>query len=144
MLHRGVNGDIDDDKTFKVSVYAQDDAFGTASAAAISSAVEKLSTALPSSVEVIFVSSKIDPTSYDWSADLGRVVDATNETTQMKDGPPDAVFLALLPLMTTAAVKAYREANYTIPIQSTTSFRRTYILRSLGAAAEDVEGDSPR
>jgi hypothetical protein len=61
----------------------------------------------------------------------------------MDDGEPDTVFLALLPVGSAAATKAYREADYQVPLQATTAFRRLHILRSLGAAAEDVEGGSP-
>jgi hypothetical protein len=71
-------------------------------------------------------------------------VDTRNEGTNMEDGEPDTVFLALLPVGSAAATKAYREAGYDIPLQATTAFRRLHILRSLGPIAEGVEGRIPQ
>jgi hypothetical protein len=97
-----------------------------------------------SSIEVMYVDPRVNDTSYNWNTDLSRLVDRHNETTGMDDGQPDTVFLALLPVGSAAATKAYREAGHLIPLQATTAFRRLHILRSLGATAEGVEGGSPR
>jgi ABC-type branched-subunit amino acid transport system substrate-binding protein len=142
-LLRENGGDANHDGLFKVSVYAIDDPFGRSSAAYAANAAKLLST-WPASVETILVSPNADPNSYDWAADLGRVVDRYNETTQLMDGVPDAIFFALLPLGATSALKAYRFGGYPIPVQAATAFRRAYILQSLAGLAEGVEGNSPR
>ena len=66
------------------------------------------------------------------------MVDGTNSA-------PDVVIVAMLPGNATEAILTYRQAGYTLPILSNNSFRRDYILRQVGAAANgghDGEGDS--
>ena len=93
----------------------------------------------PVSSEIIeFASTATIPT------DLPRVVDDFNENTGVTDGFPDTVLIAGLPNSVTAVVNAYRAAGFTIPIQSVNAFRRDYILASVGAAAEGLEGTSIR
>jgi hypothetical protein len=48
----------------------------------------------------------------------------------------------MLPEAAAAAIKAYRQAGHTIPIQSNNSFRRNYILQQMGTIANGLEGSS--
>jgi ABC-type branched-subunit amino acid transport system substrate-binding protein len=52
------------------------------------------------------------------------------------------VIVAMLPDPAALAIKAYREAGYSIPLLSNNSFRRDYQLKALGALANGVEGSS--
>jgi ABC-type branched-subunit amino acid transport system substrate-binding protein len=142
-MSRGIEGDVNGDGKFKVALIATDDPYGKGWESSLRTKMDEMHRD-NSSVEVMYVDPKVNDTSYNWNTDLSRLVDKHNETTNLDDGQPDTVFLALLPVGSAAATKAYREAGYTIPLQATTAFRRLHILRSLGAAAEGVEGGSPR
>jgi hypothetical protein len=145
MLHKTNGGDINNDGNFKVTVYAQDDAFGKSSATSLQKAVDALVASQPHSVEIIYLPPTTDPTAYDWNSDIERLVDDRNETMDnVVDGKPDAIFLALLPLLATGVVSAYTDSGYDIPMQAATAFRRNYILRAIGDKAVGLEGDSPR
>jgi ABC-type branched-subunit amino acid transport system substrate-binding protein len=146
MLHKTNGGDINNDGNFKVTVYAQNDAFGNSSATSLQKAVEALvPESLPHSVEIIFLDPATDPTRYDWASDIERLVDDRNESADNAvDGKPDAIFLALLPLLATGVVSAYADSGYDVPMQAATAFRRNYILRAIGDKAVGLEGDSPR
>jgi hypothetical protein len=87
----------------------------------------------PAAADVHYVST-VDKIGADWA----KVVDGTNSA-------PDVVIVAMLPGNATEAILTYRQAGYTLPILSNNSFRRDYILRQVGAAANgghDGEGDS--
>jgi branched-chain amino acid transport system substrate-binding protein len=142
-MSRGNNGDINGDGRFKVDLIATDDPYGKGWESALRMKMQEMHPE-DSSVEVMYVDPRVNDTSYNWNTDLSKLVDKRNELTNAEDGEPDTVFLALLPVGSAAATKAYREAGYTIPLQATTAFRRLHILRSLGAVAEGVEGGSPR
>ena len=102
-LGKGTTGDLNGDGKFKIAVYAQNDAFGQSVSTSITAAMTALST-LPSSIETIFVPANADPNSYNWSADLAKVVDNYNENTMATDGVPDAVVVAVLSAGATAIV----------------------------------------
>jgi hypothetical protein len=90
----------------------------------------------PLSVEIVYLSAR-DKIAAEWP----KVVDDKDETGKT-DGPPDVVIVAMLPDPAAAAIKAYREAGYPIPLLSNNSFRRDYQLKALGALANGVEGSS--
>jgi hypothetical protein len=140
-LAKGVAGDVNADGAFKVTVYAQNDAFGQSVSVGITNAANMLST-IPVSIETIYVPTTADVNSYNWAADLAKVTDDYNENTQTTDGFPDAIVVGVLSAGATATVQNYFNGGYTIPLEASTAFRRDYILRSIGAAAEGVEGDS--
>jgi branched-chain amino acid transport system substrate-binding protein len=140
-LAKGTKGDVNGDGKFKVTIYAQNDAFGQSVSVGITNATNMLAT-IPTSIETIYVPPTADVNSYNWAADLAKVTDNFNETTQMTDGIPDAIIVAVLSAGATATVQNYFNGGSTIPLEATTAFRRDYILRSIGAAANGVEGDS--
>ncbi|MGC4087488.1 MAG: ABC transporter substrate-binding protein [Polyangiaceae bacterium] len=145
MLNKPNGGDVNGDGNFKVSVYYPDgDAFGLSSSNSIEAAVKNLAADMPHSVERVIMPKGQDPTSYDWAKDLELLTDDRNETTSEADGKPDAIYLALLPLLATAAVSAYHDGAYDIPLQAATAFRRNYILRAIQDKAIGLEGGSPR
>jgi ABC-type branched-subunit amino acid transport system substrate-binding protein len=142
-MSHGNNGDINGDGRFKVALIATDDPYGKGWESALRTKMMEMHPE-DSSVEVMYVDPRVNDTSYNWNTDLTKLVDTRNEGTNAEDGRPDRIFLALLPVGSGAATKAYREAGHDIPLQATTAFRRLHILRSLGASAEGVEGASPR
>jgi ABC-type branched-subunit amino acid transport system substrate-binding protein len=142
-MSHGNNGDANGDGRFKVALIATDDPYGKGWDLSLRTKMMEMHP-LDSSVEVMYVDPRVNDTSYNWSTDLSRLIDRHNDNSMLEDGHPDVVFLALLPVGSGAATKAYREAGYDIPLQATTAFRRLHILRSLGANAEGVEGGSPR
>jgi hypothetical protein len=71
-----------------------------------------------------------------------RVVDGYNETTGTADGIPDVVVMSVAPGSASEALKAYRASGHLLPILSNNSFRRDYILASLGTLANGLEGSS--
>ena len=91
----------------------------------------------PSSTEIIYMSA-LDKLGADWA----KVIDSANETTGRTDGVPDVVIVAMLPEAASEAIKAYRQGGHGIPILSNNSFRRNYILKQVGAAANGLEGSS--
>jgi hypothetical protein len=140
-LAKGTKGDVNGDGKFKVTIYAQNDSFGQSVSVGITNATNMLAT-IPTSIETIYVPPTADVNSYNWAADLAKVTDNFNDNTQMTDGLPDAIIVAVLSAGATATVQNYFNGGYTIPLEASTAFRRDYILRSIGAAANGVEGDS--
>jgi ABC-type branched-subunit amino acid transport system substrate-binding protein len=139
------DGDVNGDGKFKIAILAQDDAFGKSSAAGVTNAVEKLHGAIPYAVETVKVPPTIDLNNYAWTNDFATLLDdkGDDKDANSASGKPDAVFLAVLPNLAMAAVKAYRESKYDVALLSTTAFRRAYILQNLNTAANGVEGNSP-
>jgi ABC-type branched-subunit amino acid transport system substrate-binding protein len=142
-MSHGNQGDGNGDGRFKVALIATDDPYGKGWESALRTKMQEMHPE-NSSIEVMYVDPRVNDTSYNWSTDLTKLIDTRNDNNNSEDGHPDVVFLALLPVGSGAATKAYREAGYDIPLQATTAFRRLHILRSLGANAEGVEGGSPR
>jgi hypothetical protein len=151
-----IKGDRNGDDRFKVALIATDDPYGKGWDVALRARMEemhpdftKVTETNKTSVEVMYVSPSVNDTSYNWNADLSKLVDNRNENAmapyKVMDGEPDTVFLALLPVGSGAVTKAFREAyGRMIPLQATTAFRRLHILRALGNYADDVEGGSPQ
>jgi hypothetical protein len=90
----------------------------------------------PLSVKTVYLSAR-DKIAAEWP----KVVDDKDEAGKT-DGSPDIVIVAMLPDPAAAAIKAYREAGYPIPLLSNNSFRRDHQLKALGALASGVEGSS--
>jgi hypothetical protein len=90
----------------------------------------------PLSIKTAYLSAR-DKIAAEWP----KVIDDKDEAGNT-DGPPDIVIVAMLPDPAAAAIKAYREAGYPIPLLSNNSFRRDYQLKALGALANGVEGSS--
>ena len=133
-LKRTNDGKGNGDGTFKIGIFA--DAGHRALATGIAAALPSLYKE-PSSTELIYMST-LDKIGADWA----KVVDNTNETTGKADGAPDVVIVAMLPQAAAEAIKTYRQGGYAIPILSNNSFRRNYILKAMGAAANGLEGSS--
>ncbi len=114
------------DGPFKVGILA--DGGHRSLAAAVTDLLPKFSAG--SSTEITYVS-----TLANLRADWEKVVNSPH-------GKPDLVILAMLPEGVAEGFKAYRQAGYTIPIQSNNSFRRNYILEQIGMLANGLEGSS--
>jgi len=114
------------DGAFKIGIFA--DGGHRSLATAIADILPKFSAG--TSIEIAYFT-----TLANLGADWEKVVNSPN-------GKPDLVIVAMLPEAAAAAIKAYRQAGYTIPIQSNNSFRRNYILQQIGAIANGLEGSS--
>jgi Periplasmic binding protein len=133
-LNKTDGGKGDGDGAFKIGIFA--DAGHRALATGIAEILPSFYKH-PSSVEIVYMST-LDKLGADWA----KVIDKANETTGKSDGAPDVVIVAMLPEAAAAAIKAYRQGGYGIPILSNNSFRRNYILKQVGAAANGLEGSS--
>jgi ABC-type branched-subunit amino acid transport system substrate-binding protein len=133
-LNKTDGGKGDGDGAFKIGIFA--DAGHRALATGIAEILPSFYKH-PSSVEIVYMSS-LDKLGADWA----KVIDKANDTTGKTDGAPDVVIVAMLPEAAAAAIKAYRQGGYGIPILSNNSFRRNYILKQVGAAANELEGSS--
>jgi ABC-type branched-subunit amino acid transport system substrate-binding protein len=73
-----------------------------------------------------------------------KVIKDKDDAGQTDDpaGPPDVVIVAMLPDAAAVAVKNYAEGGYRFPLLSNNSFRRDYILKQIGTAANGIEGSS--
>jgi len=127
-------GDRNGDGKLKLSIYADG---GHVSLASALGPTLGLYTGLQTSIEIIFLTSQAD-----MPAQWARVVDNFNDTTNVPDGEPDYVVMAMLPVNVTAAVQSYRAGGFTLPIVSNNSFRRNYILPLVGPGANGLEGSS--
>jgi hypothetical protein len=133
-LSKTDSGKGNGDGNFKIGILADAGhrALATGIAAALPSFYQQ-----PSSTEIIYMSA-LDKLGADWP----KVIDAANETTGKTDGVPDVVIVAMLPEAASEAIKAYRQGGHALPILSNNSFRRNYILKQVGAAANGLEGSS--
>jgi hypothetical protein len=133
-LSKTDSGKGNGDGNFKIGILADAGhrALATGIAAALPSFYQQ-----PSSTEIIYMSA-LDKLGADWA----KVIDAANETTGKTDGVPDVVIVAMLPEAASEAIKAYRQGGHAVPILSNNSFRRNYILKQVGAAANGLEGSS--
>jgi hypothetical protein len=133
-LSKTDSGKGNGDGNFKIGILADAGhrALATGIAAALPSFYQQ-----PSSTEIIYMSA-LDKLGADWA----KVIDTANETTGKTDGVPDVVIVAMLPEAASEAIKAYRQGGHAVPILSNNSFRRNYILKQVGAAANGLEGSS--
>ena len=133
-LSKTDSGKGNGDGNFKIGILADAGhrALATGIAAALPSFYKD-----PSSTEIIYMSA-LDKLGADWA----KVIDSANETTGRTDGVPDVVIVAMLPEAASEAIKAYRQGGHGVPILSNNSFRRNYILKQVGAAANGLEGSS--
>ena len=133
-LNKTSGGKGNGDGTFKIGILADGGhrALATGIAAVLPSFYKD-----PSSTEIVYMSA-LDKLGADWA----KVVDTANEATGRTDGVPDVVIVAMLPEAASEAIKTYRQGGHGIPILSNNSFRRNYILKQVGAAANGLEGSS--
>jgi ABC-type branched-subunit amino acid transport system substrate-binding protein len=90
----------------------------------------------PFTVKTVYTAGR-DKIAEEWP----KVIDDKDEAGKI-NGPPDVAIVAMLPDPAAIAVKTYAEGGYKIPLLSNNSFRRDYILKQVGAAANGVEGSS--
>jgi ABC-type branched-subunit amino acid transport system substrate-binding protein len=136
-LRRGQQGDTNGDGQVRLAVYASKDAFGESCESGIRAAAKALA---PSAVvSTVWYDQTQDARTYDFVSDARRLMAPEAKTNAV----PDMVYLAVLGTPTTRIIQAFRAGHYTAQLQSTTSLRRNYIVRDLGADAEGIEGASP-
>jgi hypothetical protein len=133
-LKRANIGKGNGDGNFKIAIFA--DKFHRALATDIVKTLPSFHKGA-SSVKIIYMTT-LDKLAAVWP----RVVDDKNDAGDKTDGAPNVVIVSMLPESASAAIKAYRQGGYTIPILSNNSFRRNYILKQMGAVANGLEGSS--
>ena len=143
LLGRGNNGDVNQDGTFKISIYATDEPFGTGISNALRDAVKKLHPEPEPRIEQIYLLPTADPRNYDFGRDLQKLTDKRNENTEVDDGAPDVVFNTVFLNYSIALLKAYKERGDSVPLMAGDTFRRRTALDVLGDAANGQEGTSP-
>jgi hypothetical protein len=133
-LSKTGNGKGNRDGNFKIAIFADAGhrALATGIVAILPSFYQE-----PASTEIVYTST-LDKLAEGWI----KVIDSVNETTGKTDGAPDIVIVAMLPEAAAEAIKTYRQGGHSIPILSNNSFRRNYILKHVGAAANGLEGSS--
>lgn len=145
---RGTNGDVNGDGLFKVAMYASNDTSGKSGAADIKSAVTKAADGgviAASKIEIIYHPADADPNTYNWTADLTRLVDNITEAADggmTTDGIPDAIVETTFPQLHAATVAAYEAGGFTVPMIHTHNMRNQSAIRSLGTKADGQEGVS--
>jgi hypothetical protein len=137
VLNKPASGDFNGDGHLKIAVYF--DGFHASAASTLVTILPQMYSG-SSSVETIAMTLPGTPESR--AAELARVLDGLNENTGATDGPPDAVYLALLPGNAPGALASYRATGTTTPVQANNGVRRNFLLPTLGAAAEGLEGSS--
>lgn len=135
----------------KVGVYASDDAFGQGFSNAIKNAVtaQRMSAGQPPPiVEQLYHPPSADANSYNWNADLARILDdqtsvtAMGMTTSTRDQVPDVIMEVTFPQYTAAIMNAYRDSGSSVRFLHTHTFRFVSVLQTLANLVEGQEGTS--
>jgi ABC-type branched-subunit amino acid transport system substrate-binding protein len=134
----GVPGDVNGDGKFKISVYATNESFGKGFAAALAAAAKAADS--NAQVEQILFDPTVDPNSYNWDADIARLVDNYNETTKATDGYPDIIFSISGVQLNAAFRAAYVQGGQTIRLMHNSSFRSQTAIQKIGSLANGAEG----
>ncbi len=139
----GVPGDQNGDGKFKLAVYYSTDSFGTGFLTALKAAAATLSP--PATVEELPFDPKLNPDTYDWSADIAKLTDAVNSTDPdqpVSDGRPDLIIDVAAPQFSAALMRVYLNSGYSVPLLHTHNFRSTVVQQQLGSTLDGQEGTS--
>jgi hypothetical protein len=134
----GVPGDVNGDGKFKIAVYATNESFGKGFATALAQAAKAADG--NAQVEQIFFDPAVDPNSYNWDADIARLADTFNESTQKTDGAPDIIFSISGVQLGAAFRAAYVQGGQAIRVMFNSSFRSQTAIQKIGALADGAEG----
>jgi ABC-type branched-subunit amino acid transport system substrate-binding protein len=133
------NGDVNQDRKFKVGVYVANEPFGQSFAAELRAAAEAQAPLRPQSptvsIEASFHPRDAEPNSYEWRADLDRLSDAS------PDGIPDAIVVATFAQYHSAFVRSFK-GSYNVKVLHAHNFRIESAVQSLGQLGDDEEGIS--
>ncbi len=134
------DGDVNGDGKFKIAYLGSDEVFGRGAVKDLRTFATALHPSSAPIIEEIYHPRDADPNSYDWSADVRKLVD--NQTAGVTDGFPDAVVVADFAQQQSAVVKAYRQGGSPIRMLHYHTFRISSALQSLGSLGDGVEGVS--
>lgn len=135
----------------KVGVYASDDAFGQGFSTAIKNAAiaERMRAGQPAPIiEQIYHPASADANSYNWNADMAKMIDdatsvtAMGMTTTTRDQVPDVIMEVTFPQYTAAIMNAYRDSGSNVRFLHTHTFRFVSVLQTLANLVEGQEGTS--
>ena len=138
-----MDADQNGDGRFKLAVYYSTDSFGIGFLQAIKGAAAGLSP--PATVEELPFDPKLNPDTYDWSADIAKLTDAVNSTDPdqpVADGRPDLIIDVAAPQFSAALMRVYLNGGYTVPLLHTHNFRSTVVQQQLGSTLSGQEGTS--
>lgn len=139
----GVPGDRNGDGKLKVSVYYSTDSFGIGFLQALRASAAALTP--PATLEELPYDPKLNPDTYDWSADIAKLTDAANSTDPdrpVTDGRPDYIIDVAAPQFSAALMKVYIAGGYSVPFLHTHNFRSTLVQQQIGSALAGQEGTS--
>jgi ABC-type branched-subunit amino acid transport system substrate-binding protein len=138
IVNGGVPGDVNGDGKFRIGIYATNESFGKGFASALAAAAKA---ADPNAlVETILFDPTVDPNSYNWTADISRLTDSYNESTQKTDGPPDVIFSVSGVQLNSAFRAAWVQGGQTTRVLYNSSFRTQTAIQKIGALANGAEG----
>jgi ABC-type branched-subunit amino acid transport system substrate-binding protein len=140
LLLSGKNGDVNRDGLFKLSIYASDDAFGRAYSNKLKTLAQGYRP--DAAVEQIYVGKQVDPSTYDWAADVRKLIDNKNEGSGKIDGVPDAVIENTFPKLSIGFTRAWLAAGSKIRLVHAHNFRTARVVEALREAVEGQEGVS--
>ena len=141
----GVPGDSNRDGQFKIAVYYSADSFGSGFLQALKSAAAALNLMPSAIVEELPFDPKLNPDTYNWSADIDKLTDAingTNPNSPLLDGKPDLIIDVAPPQFSAALMRVYLTSGGSVPFLHIHNFRSTSVLRQLGSELDGQEGTS--
>lgn len=140
LLSQGANGDVDGDGRFKLSIYASDDPYGHGFAEKLRSLA--LASRADALVETVYHPVAANPATYDWGADVAKLVDRKNESSGKQDGQPDAVLEITFPKFAIGFTRAWLAAGTKVRLVHTHNFRSARVLEQMKEAVNGQEGTS--
>lgn len=135
--------DVNGDGKVKIAVYNGDEIFGNSAASDIISFARQLQTDPPVLIEQHRHSINAEVNSYNWAADLDRLTNSVNETTNTIDAVPDFIVAATfaqyyIPLIKTWQLSGYNQRVTRMALFHT--FRIQSAVDALGALGNGQEG----
>ncbi|MFN0063741.1 MAG: ABC transporter substrate-binding protein [Myxococcaceae bacterium] len=140
LLLEGNNGDVNGDGIFKLGLFGTNDVSGTAFLADLQTFGNQLH---PTNIlfESILIPSTVNPSSYNYGADLARLADNMSAS-MVVEGFPDAIATYAVGASTAAIINAHRNGGYTINLIGSQILRVPAVIQNLGNAANGYGGVS--
>jgi ABC-type branched-subunit amino acid transport system substrate-binding protein len=133
LLGRGKHGDVNGDGKFKLGIYASDDSYGHGFSNSLKALLE--ADRPGAIVEQVFHDVKAQPSEYDFSGDVKKLVESRN-------GLPDAVVEISFPKYLVGFMKVWQGGGSKIPLLHTHNFRAARLIEQLGVTLEGEQGTS--
>ena len=142
-LAKGNNGDINGDGQAKITIYASDEAFGRGFAGVLQSSTRALHPTPPAIINTYYHPPALDPNTYNWGADIQRLISPYSQASQTADYLPDVITEATFPQYAGALVKSFVAGGAASTLLlHTHAARLPAALNSAGWALNGQEGTS--